>query len=203
MGKLRKEEVVIPENGGFEENVKVDMRARLVSGGVWTVATGFFSAFPLMVTAGLHGADSTMVFATSAGLACISGVGFGFIRSLFLKETLAQQLAEMVPPFGDVKPGTQLDLVNKSKKTQILLTKTQIHANADLAVEDLGGKNYTIVDKDATHTVESYLTKKKGGYLVSHKLIPNEATLWDLSADALVEVYGVIEDADIVKSVEA
>lgn len=91
------------------------------------------------------------------------------------------------------------DYLGRSQAERKLTKTFHIKENTEFEITKWVDSTNSVEEKDASHTIHQYLRRTKKGYQLEQDVTPNEETIWDLSADALVEVYGVQE----VKSVEA
>lgn len=170
------------------------------------ITLGVMSAAPLGVMTA-HMDDLSQLVNSPGGLigfgaACAASslVGFGISR-LYLYDTrrdhIAQKLAEAPSPKYVLGAGKGM---KNAKKGKSLVNSFLISEKVEVEVDSWRQAPAVEVSEiDATHTVNHYLIKDDGKYRLEQEVIANEETVWDLSANALVEVYGVKE----VNSVEA
>lgn len=135
-------------------------------------------------------------------------VAIPFVGSLLMGVALSQGYLQdaredrIIAKLGDVAMSkTEVrKAVKSSKKNRILVSSFNIREGVDEDINSWRKSPLSSIPEDkATHTVKHYLIKDKTGIRLEQEVIANNETVWDLSADALVEVYGVQE----VKSVEA
>lgn len=89
------------------------------------------------------------------------------------------------------------DAIWDLKKNDRALLKTfHINEAVDIEIKSLKA-NQGILPEQATHEVRQYLSLRDKEFVIEQEVIPNEETIWDLSANALVEVYKVKEPKSI------
>lgn len=91
------------------------------------------------------------------------------------------------------------DEIAHAWKEHLPVNTFYVKEKVDVEIDQWVEAKNAVDEKDATHIIHQYLRKTKKGYQLEQEVTPNEETIWDLSADALVEVYSVKE----VKSIEA
>lgn len=92
-----------------------------------------------------------------------------------------------------------LSKIPKNNNNKVLVNSFYIREAIEIEPAEWINPNSIVTKENATHMVNHHLIKDKKGYRLEQEVIANEETIWDLSANALVEVYGVKE----VNSVEA
>lgn len=90
--------------------------------------------------------------------------------------------------------------MDKAKKGRILVNSFAIKDPVEVNVETWRKAGGAVPESEATHTIKHYLVKEKGNYRLEQEVIVSTETVWDLSADALVEVYGVQESKNSRKA---
>lgn len=85
----------------------------------------------------------------------------------------------------------------KATKERVLINTFHIRDNSNVEIASWQDPENSIPEHDATHTIKQYLRKTRTGFQVEQEAVPNPETIWDLSADALVEVYAVQEKTAI------
>lgn len=130
------------------------------------------------------------------GAACATSslVGFGISR-LYLydsrRDHIAKKLAEAPSSMYVLEAGKGM---KKAKTGKSLVNSFLIREKVEVEVDSWRqAPAVKVSETDATHTVNHYLIKDDGKYRLEQEVIANDETIWDLSANALVEVYGVQE----------
>lgn len=93
--------------------------------------------------------------------------------------------------------------LKKSADNRLLVNSFAIRENEELDVTTWQLPKNQVTAKNATHIVKNYLIKEKGVFRVEQEVIANNETIWDMSADALVEVYEVQEKTRSLKELNA
>lgn len=91
----------------------------------------------------------------------------------------------------------------KARKERLLINTIHIKEKVDVSIEDWQDPKNAVPEHEATHTVRQYLLKTRQGFRVEQEISPNNEAIWDMSADALVEVYGVQEKTESMREVTA
>lgn len=91
----------------------------------------------------------------------------------------------------------------KARKERVLINTFNIRDNSNVEITSWQDSKNSIPYHDATHTIKQYLRKTRAGFQVEQEVVPNPETIWDLSAEALIEVYGVQEKTDSMKGIAA
>lgn len=89
------------------------------------------------------------------------------------------------------------------KGERTLLNSFSVRESVNLDINDFKKPKYRVSEAEGTHIIKHYLIKEKGRYRIEQEVSPNHETIWDYSADALVEVYKVQEKTDSMKEVTA
>lgn len=85
-------------------------------------------------------------------------------------------------PVGKMKNGTRLHLETFS-----------IREASDVEITELKKNTEKVDAAHATHTIKHYMVRDNNGFRLEQECIPNHEAIWDVSADALVEVHKVNE----------
>lgn len=91
----------------------------------------------------------------------------------------------------------------KARKERVLINTIHIKEKVDVAIDSWQDPKNAVEEHEATHTIKQYLRKTKKGFQVEQEISPNNESIWDISADALVEVYGVQEKTEFQREVTA
>ena len=83
--------------------------------------------------------------------------------------------------------------MQKARKERVMVNEFDILEKKDVVLEKWMEKTDGDSPSDSSHTVKNYLVRSKSGLSVEQEIVPNQETIWDISADALVEVYKVSE----------
>lgn len=90
-----------------------------------------------------------------------------------------------------------------SKKGRTFINSFFVREANEVDVNSWRKYDKSIPVDQSTHIINQYITKDKSGYRIEQEIIPNDETIWDISADALVEVYEVAEKTNLNKGVSA
>lgn len=88
------------------------------------------------------------------------------------------------------------------KSGRVLLSSFHIRESSEVVIGHLKSEN-PVPAEHSSHKVKQYLVRAGGKFFIEQEVTPNQETIWDISADALVEVYGVQEKTDSMKEVTA
>lgn len=166
---------------------------------------GVMASFPLVLSAivdfdffyaqmALY--NSFLFVATPVVGSSVMGI---FLSKSYLRDMQEQRILDQLG-HGATSKAVVSQAFKPAQRNRTLLSSFSIREAIDDTVDSWRKAPLDAVcEDDATHTVNHYLIKDRKGYRLEQEVIPNDETIWDLSADALVEVYGVQE----VKSVEA
>lgn len=103
---------------------------------------------------------------------------------------------------GDEWNKTSTDL-KAAKKGRTFINSFQVREPGEIDVHVWKLADQAVSADKGTHTVKQYLVKEGKALRVEQEIIPQAETIWDLSADALIEVYGVQEKTELQKGVMA
>lgn len=127
----------------------------------------------------------------AGGSVLVTAMTFGVLKSQAVEE--AFQNTRQFHSFSSS--------LRKSPNKRILVNTFHIRKQDELEVNSYVDASEKVVKSRSTHTVHQYLAKTKKGYRVDQEIIPNAEMIWDVSADALVEVYGVQEKTGSFKEI--
>lgn len=128
----------------------------------------------------------------------LPGVGLGSIVAAYLNSFEVRQEKVQKALLAEGKALSE-DEIAQAWKEHLPVNTFYVKEKVDVEIDQWIEAKNSVEEKDATHTIRQYLRKTKQGYQLEQEVTPNEETIWDLSADALAEVYGVQE----VKSIDA
>jgi hypothetical protein len=147
-----------------------------------------FEGFHRLMT--LNTGSSVIVFGTA--FAVTSLMGITLLKS-FLKDVQEDAIIESLGDSAVSKPQVR-KAVKASKKDRTLVASFNILEAVEANIDSWRKAPETAIPvEEATHTVKHFLIKEKKGYRLEQEVTPNDETIWDLSANALVEVYRVKE----------
>lgn len=129
--------------------------------------------------------------AMGAGSVLVTAITLGILKSEAVEE--AFQNTQQFHSFSSS--------LRKSPNKRILVNTFHIRKQDELEVNTYVDFSENVPKSSATHTVHQYLAKTKKGYQVEQEIIPNAEKIWDVSADALVEFYGVQEKKNSMKGI--
>lgn len=138
------------------------------------------------------------------GLIIGGGVGLGltsllglWVTNIFIADTREEKVIKQTNE--NPRAASRLKVtkaIKASKKDRALVASFNIRDAVEVNVDSWRkAPAEKIPVEQSTHTVNHYLIKEKTGYRLEQEIIANDETIWDLSANALVEVYGVQEKA--------
>ena len=158
--------------------------------------------FALILPEHFLDANNIISYVTTMGI--VSG-GIGILLSKFsLWDTTRRNVADAI-----MKNATGPDIyqagqsMSKAKKSRVLVNSFHIRESSDIEVNSWQDISTATKLEESTHTVSQYMVKTKGKYLLEQEVVANDETIWDISADALVEIYEVQEKTELQKGVMA
>lgn len=174
---------------------KEKMQAKIMAGGLTISPVGLSALLQTEVMERMFSTNPDLFFSwigIGTALSAVVGVGVSKLFLMDLKnERIWDNLSEN-PPHGF--SGEVQKALKQSKKERVLISSFNIREKTDIDINSWRKKPAEpVADENATHTVQHYVFKEDSTYRMEQEIIPNEETIWDLSADALVEVYGVQE----------
>ena len=192
---------------GIEQHVSAEFSDSLRSKIQTGIIAGGMSVSPLGLAATLQWDNVMRIFSLNPeGLFTYAGAAVAFtslmvfpITKMFYTDNRNEKIYKAIAenPKSLRKANKALE---QAKKERTLVSSFNIRDKVEIDINSLRKKPIeSVADEEATHTVHHYAIREGNAYRIEQEVIPNEETLWDLSADALVEVYGVKE----TKSIEA
>ena len=152
--------------------------------------------FTLILPEHFLNANNIISYVTTMGIA--SG-GMGILLSNFsLWDITRRKLADAIKKNAtgpDIYQAGQA--MSKVKKGRVLVNSFHIRESSDIEVNSWQDISTAVKPEEATHIVSQYMVKNKGKYLLEQEVVANDETIWDISADALVEVYEVQEKTNL------
>jgi hypothetical protein len=118
----------------------------------------------------------------------------GLMSTGFLLSARRSRIAEEI--FGTADQATVYAIgknMRKAGKGKTFVNSFHVKTAGEVDISTWQDPKINVPQNESSHTINQYLVKEKGTYRVEQEVIPNEETIWDLSADALVEVYGIEE----------
>jgi hypothetical protein len=202
MFSRKTKEVTLPakETNLPTENILFSGKEKIQAG----ILMGMTSLGSLGLAAVVQGGVFTrLAEANLEGLLLGCGIGLGltslmgtWAANMFVQDKWEEKIIEQTKEHP--KGASRLEAekaIKASKKDRALVASFNIRDTVEPNVDSWRKAPYEAIPvEESTHTVNHYLTKEKRGYRLEQEVIPNEETIWDLSANALVEVYGVKEN---------
>lgn len=150
--------------------------------------------------------NPSYVMAGLGGMTIAGSMGGLYINKVLNSESMSNQIAKVIDldkKFTTTAHVNQkMKELKRSKGERILLKSFYVKETSELDITSWksGGNSY---DSQSTHTIYQSLVKTKNGYLIEQRIVPNNEAIWDMSADALVEVYGIKEKTESTREVTA
>lgn len=166
-----------------------EKKSAIVSPAVFSsFTTGAFAVGTAL--AGLPAFEALGVILTAGTTFLSMSALMSFSSLTNMQEAMVQKVT--ATPSG----GTYLhsEVFKKSKKEKVFINSFHVRKADTDEITDWCDPEAAVPEHKATHTIKQYLKKTRGGYLVEQEAIPNNEVLWDMSANALVEVYSIQEN---------
>lgn len=206
--KFRKENVPALQEGAISKDVVLDKKEKLTAVGV----TGLLGIGVPGIATAIQGeklftalqTNPDFWFTSIGIMVAISTLAGATISKFFLLDTQQREIAEAINENPNMSHhGKAYLAMRESKKGRVLMNSFSIKDTVDPEVNTWKQcPNVDIEKTEATHTVKHYLVKDGKGFRVEQEIIPNDETIWDISADALVEVYEVQEKTNLQELVK-
>lgn len=129
------------------------------------------------------------LIAVFSGMFGLAGMAASLENSEDKKATMLTEALSLDPK---LVPHVHLAM-QKARKERVMVNEFDILEKKDVVLEKWMEKTDGDFPSDSSHTVKNYLVRGKSGFSVEQEIVPNQETIWDISADALVEVYKVSE----------
>lgn len=139
------------------------------------------------------------------GLTALTSIGGAIFNKVIKSDARENRLADTFFPREEgyvsrITPVRQkIAELKKTKARRVLVNSFHIKHAAEIDISTWQSSEYKVVEVNSTHTINQYLVKEEGKFLVEQEVIANPETIWDLSADALAEVYKVNEKTESTK----
>lgn len=205
---FKRKEVAIPEENALSKTVSLSRGDKLLSRSLAAAMAlappgfGAIISYDSMMAQMLT--NPAGVIGVLGGITIISSVGGFAVSKAGNSESLANGIAQTLDPnrtFGTVsRAHKKLKELQKSKIDRILLQSFHVKVTDELDIGEWQDKGNS-AKEHSTHTINHYLVKEKGKFRVEQESIANDEAIWDLSADALVEVYKVNEKTDSMRGI--
>ena len=197
--KFRKENVPALPEGAISKDVVLDKKDKLTAAGV----TGLLGLGVPGIATAIQGeriltalqTNPDFWFTSIGIMVAISTIAGATISKFFLLDTQQREISETINENPNFYHNGKAQLaMSESKKGRVLMNSFSIKDTVDPEANTWKQyPNMAVEETEATHTVKHYLVKANKGFRVEQEVIPNDETIWDISADALVEVYEVQE----------
>jgi hypothetical protein len=131
-------------------------------------------------------------------IAAVMGFGTISLSQMIKKEQKVQGIDSLLKEHNlSFSSGSLNKAIEDLKNTdRVLMRSFHIKESAEIEISTLRDEEGVSAD-EATHSIKQYLRWQDAGFIIEQEVIPNDETIWDLSANALVEVYGVKETKSI------
>jgi hypothetical protein len=203
--RLRTKEVALvpkPVEGIVVKEAGTTAKERVFAAALMVGLTIFIPGLCLIIAPeSLLNAES-LIPQTTLLLSAISGGGGVILSRAFLWDVTRDNVTSgMIENSNSHVISNMGKFMEKSKKNRVLVHSFHIREEKDIDVDSWQDVSKATIVENATHSVNQYMVKVKGKYRLEQEVAPNAETIWDLSADALVEVYGIREKTDTQKEV--
>lgn len=197
---FKRKEVTVPVGSELSREVSLSRSdkiiARVFSSAMAFCPVGFGTLATYDSMMALMATNPSYVIAVLGGMTVAGSVGGLAINNILNSESLSNQIAKVIDLdkkfITTAHVNQKMKELQKTKGERILLKSFYVKETGQLDITDwkIEGDSHEF---HSTHKINQYLIKEKGKFRVEQEAIVNNEAIWDLSADALVEVYAVQE----------